>query len=223
MRIGPANTANTPNGAIPVPVRGSGWPVSEPPISAISHRLSLLIFSRRQFFSIFLHSRCQNGFDDSSGLIAWCRAGESLQAAFYGYMQAMFRSCFIRKGKVLFPTKPSAPFYSNDEKQILTDLFRVNNADHDRCPTAVWRSSLSIYSLPTFPCLSACFMCIWADMSQSLSNIGTFLRSDGYIDSSIITNRCCEFIIWCCCHLVRVLWVIYVDVPWRYTRPVSIT
>lgn len=102
VMIGPANTANTPNGAIPVPVRGSGWPVSEPPISAISHRLSLLIFSRRQFFSAILHSRCQNGFDDSSGLIALCRAGEPLQAAFYGYMQAMFRSCFIRKGKLLF-------------------------------------------------------------------------------------------------------------------------
>lgn len=102
MRIGPANTANTPNDAIPVPVRGSGWSVSEPPISAVSHRLVLLIFSRRQFFSVFLHSRCQNGFDDSSGLMAWCLAVEPLQAASHGYMQAMFRSCFICKGKLLF-------------------------------------------------------------------------------------------------------------------------
>lgn len=53
VRIGPANTANTKNDVIPILVQGSGWSVSEPPISAASHRLSRLIFLASSFF---LHS-----------------------------------------------------------------------------------------------------------------------------------------------------------------------
>lgn len=141
MRIVPANAANTQKGASPVPVRACGWSVSEPPVSAVSHRLPLLIFHRGSFFSFcFLHvatvgfSLCcicaSFGLDDAQGLLKWslvcwmswrmsdaCSMSHQLVTAWA--IKVSFSYLHLLQPTPLYIPPPRM------KNRFLTDLFRV--------------------------------------------------------------------------------------------------